>query len=458
MSRVDLVEAVTTHLWRTTGRRYALDAHTIARYERGQVRWPNAAYRAGFKAVLGVSSDAELGFYPTARGRTVRSPSTDVVHRSGTGEWGQRLWAAEMYASADESAAAARMLWAADLARTTGTFKEAIPGPEVNAVMVRWLTAPEAILTRRRAGRVLVSEGDVAAVHRACDLFESLDHEFGGGHARAAAVQYLHSDVAPLLQGRYTAKLGRALFCAAARFTYKTGAMAYDAGHHALARHYFVQALNFAHWGRAPALVGKALALLSHQANFLGWFRHALDLAHGAQTGTRGQVSPGIQAMYAAMEARALASLGEERACAQALNQMERFFVARDVAEEPEWLSYFDDSEVHDEFAHCFHDLGHAQAARHHAEASRGGVRKDYPRSRTFAGLILASSYMLDQGGDVEEACRIAGDVVGEAGPMRSARVTSYVRRFDERLRSVADTSAVHTFRNRARAFLTNTR
>ncbi|GAA1272875.1 hypothetical protein GCM10009609_39960 [Pseudonocardia aurantiaca] len=68
MSRSELAEAVNAELWRATGRRFALDAHTLARYERGAVRWPNAAYRSALRAVLGASNDAELGFMPTRRG------------------------------------------------------------------------------------------------------------------------------------------------------------------------------------------------------------------------------------------------------------------------------------------------------------------------------------------------------------------------------------------------------
>ncbi|WP_433869241.1 XRE family transcriptional regulator [Saccharopolyspora sp. CA-218241] len=72
MTQQELAEAVNTHLWNTTGQRYGLDGQTIARYERGQVRWPGTAYRAGLRAVLG-AGDAELGFHPTPRGRSART-------------------------------------------------------------------------------------------------------------------------------------------------------------------------------------------------------------------------------------------------------------------------------------------------------------------------------------------------------------------------------------------------
>lgn len=81
MSRGELADAANAHLWQTTHTRYALDAHTIARYERGVVRWPSAAYRSALRAVLGVSSDAQLGFRPTRRGRAgagLPGPDDDV--------------------------------------------------------------------------------------------------------------------------------------------------------------------------------------------------------------------------------------------------------------------------------------------------------------------------------------------------------------------------------------------
>lgn len=67
MSRSELAEAVNAELWRSTRKRFALDAHAIARYERGAVRWPSAAYRSALRSVLGVATDAEIGFHPIRR-------------------------------------------------------------------------------------------------------------------------------------------------------------------------------------------------------------------------------------------------------------------------------------------------------------------------------------------------------------------------------------------------------
>jgi transcriptional regulator with XRE-family HTH domain len=67
MSQRELAEAITAYVQRTTGRDVAVDRHYISRWERGQRRWPNADYRAGFRAVLGAGTDVELGFYRVQR-------------------------------------------------------------------------------------------------------------------------------------------------------------------------------------------------------------------------------------------------------------------------------------------------------------------------------------------------------------------------------------------------------
>jgi transcriptional regulator with XRE-family HTH domain len=77
MTRAELAEAVNQYVWDTSRKRIFLDAGTLSRYERGQIRWPSAAYREGLRAVLSVEADIDLGFHPTPRGRTV-SASTSV--------------------------------------------------------------------------------------------------------------------------------------------------------------------------------------------------------------------------------------------------------------------------------------------------------------------------------------------------------------------------------------------
>ncbi|MFN2495085.1 MAG: hypothetical protein ABR608_04145 [Pseudonocardiaceae bacterium] len=65
LSRQELAELVNAWVFEHTPnhRVVELDGNYVAKLERGVIRWPqDADRRAGFRAVLGVTTDAELGF------------------------------------------------------------------------------------------------------------------------------------------------------------------------------------------------------------------------------------------------------------------------------------------------------------------------------------------------------------------------------------------------------------
>lgn len=63
MSRQELAELVNRELSKDDPRHTVLDATYIGKLERGEIRWPQAAYRAAFRSVLAAPSDRDLGFY-----------------------------------------------------------------------------------------------------------------------------------------------------------------------------------------------------------------------------------------------------------------------------------------------------------------------------------------------------------------------------------------------------------
>lgn len=88
MSRAELAEAVNRWCAENGRRPGALDEHRIDRMEQGKTLWPNADYRAGFRAVLG-RTDRELGFRPSGRspvrpaGISFESAGRPVTFESG---------------------------------------------------------------------------------------------------------------------------------------------------------------------------------------------------------------------------------------------------------------------------------------------------------------------------------------------------------------------------------------
>ncbi|WP_328524972.1 hypothetical protein [Kribbella sp. NBC_00359] len=350
--------------------------------------------------------------------------------------------------SRDTTIRTSRTLWTEDL-RRSDFLRMAVTAGTLTTPMARWLVSPPADPPYRTRGNHRVGADDVAAVRATLQMFERLDHQFGGGHARTAAVQYLNDAVTPLLHASYGDAIGRELFSVAAQFTYKTGAMAYDVGLHGLARRYFVQALNLAHASGDRPLGGKVLALMSHQANYLGEYREAVDLARAAALGAGADATPRVKSMYAAMEARGLASIGDKRACLRMMRRAETSFANGAAVDEPDWIGYFDQAELHDELAHCFTALRAPREAELHAHAALEQSIDLHPRSRTFCRISLATSYLA--AGDVAQACETAGEALAAAGRIKSARVRKYVRTFDSTLNGFGRHRSISEFREQAR-------
>ncbi|MEU4233294.1 hypothetical protein AB0F17_54190 [Nonomuraea sp. NPDC026600] len=346
--------------------------------------------------------------------------------------------------------ASAQTLWVGDLDQADWLQFDEVPASMLLTPMGRWLVAlPPGPAGQTNSTRH-VTAGDVEAVRATLRRFETLDHRYGGGHARKAAVLFLQGEVASLLHGAYTDRVGQDLFAVAAQLTYKVGAMAYDLAMHGTARRYYLQALNLAHAADDRPLGGKVLALASHQANFVGEYEEAVDLARAAKYGAAGWATPTVHAMYCAMEARALASLGDQRNCYAALKEAERAFSRRREGEDPDWIGYFDVAEFHDELGHCFAALGDTREALVHTGLALSESSATYRRSRTFCRLIQAGVHVTSpkpSRQDVEQACATATEALAMAGELKSLRVQTYIDRFNGQLAPYARLPIVADFR-----------
>ncbi|MFD5518483.1 hypothetical protein [Streptomyces sp. NPDC127066] len=344
-------------------------------------------------------------------------------------------------ASPDDAIEAVGQLWRADLNRYEPLLQAEPSEPAWNEASLRWLVAPEPAVPRQRRDGIRVGLGDVAAIKTTADMFAELDDRFGGDHARHAAIQYLSTEVAPLLRGQYTEQVGRALLSTAAEATLLAGWMSYDACCHGLAQRYFLQALRLAQDANDRRLAGSILSAMSHQATFLGRYTQAATLARAALMGISPVATPTLRAQFHAMEARALARTGDVRACEAALSAATKALESRNTDDEPEWISYFDEAELAAEAAHCFRDVNSARQAVAHAENAMSG---NHVRSDFFATMVLADAHL--RAGDVEEACRVALDALDLGEQLKSARCVSYLTEFRQNLTAAGDSVHVHAF------------
>jgi hypothetical protein len=330
-----------------------------------------------------------------------------------------------------------------DLGQGTATVERPIDPDRWRELVGRWFIDPD------DEPMPLFPDGLTAStdlVRAATEMFSGLDYRFGGGRARLLVAHVLDTEVLPTLQhvrpgspivSEYLSEVGAMLRLAA--WT------AYDIGHHWLAQSYFVQALRLAKAAGNRTLGGRIFAGMSHQANFLGHYQRAVELARAAREGFRGQGTPTAMALAWAMEARALASLRRERECLNAICQAEQWFGRRDPINEPAWLHYFDDAELHAEIAHCYRDLGFPEKACRHAELSIQSSESVYVRSLSFCRTVLATGHLLK--GELDQATDVATTVVDTAvDQLRSHRVLAYLNDFRERLALYSDARLTRDF------------
>ncbi|MFC4514952.1 regulator [Streptomyces ehimensis] len=299
---------------------------------------------------------------------------------------------------------------------------------------------------RAPGGRV--SMGDIAALRSVGELFRTIDHAYGGGHARQALVRYLEHETEPMLRGTYGETTGRRLFAAAADLTRLAGWTSYDIAARGLAQRYYVQALRLAQAAGDRAYGSYVLVTMSRQAVYLGHGREAVQLARVAQQGVGSGAPPVVQSLLHAVEARGHGVLGEVRACSASLARAERALEGSRAGDDvPYWVRFFDEAQLADEFAHCHRDLQQYRAAAQHAERSLQLRSPAYARSRLFCRVVLASARL--GLGELEQACALGVEAAQAAAEMRSVRALEYVRDFERRLEPYRDAAPVRGYREK---------
>ncbi|WP_328539174.1 regulator [Streptomyces sp. NBC_00344] len=302
-----------------------------------------------------------------------------------------------------------------------------------------------------RAPGQRVGPGDIAALRAVGELFCTLDHAYGGGHARQALVRYLEHEAEPMLRGSYGEAIGRRLFAAAADLTRLAGWTSYDIAAHGLAQRYFVQALRLSQAAGDRAYGSYVLVTMSRQAVYLGHGREAVQLARVAQQGVGSSAPPVVQALLHSVEARGHGVLGEARACSASLLRAEKAMeAARPGDEVPHWARYFDEAQMADEFGHSHRDLQQYRPAAQYAERSLQLRAPGFARSRLFSRVVLATARL--GLGELEQACALGAEAAQQAGEMRSVRAVEYVRDFERRLEPYRDAAAVRGYRDRVAA------
>lgn len=399
MSRQELAELVSAWVFERAGRVVELNANYVGKLERGQIRWPQADYRAGLRAVLGAGTDRELGFR-----RPRRSPArvTDLDRKDF------------LRAALGVGAAALGGRRPAELI----TPAESTPIPSV------------------------VGQTEVDQVRSAARMFGTWDHTYGGGLVREAVAAQLRYST-ELLNARCPERLRGELYSAVGFLSHTSGFMAFDAYAHDDARRMLRFALACAEECEDWHLRAKVLSSMARQAIWCGDPDSGLTLVELALV-RADRLTPTERAMLLSARARALAKLGRTQPTATTVGMADEEFSNAHRADDPIWMHYYDHAQHAGDTGHALFDLAMKRTfvseATSRLATAVAGHTDVYARSRAISATKLASLIMVT--GDPVEAVAVGTRAIADAGTVRSRRAADdlrELRRFATRHQPLAD-------------------
>lgn len=389
LSRQELAELVNAWVYDNTNPRrvIATDANYVGQLERGRIRWPqDPDRRAGFRAVLGVATDVELGF---RRPRRSRSTVAEVDRQ-------QFIRAA------------------------LGTAAAAVGGPLAFADLI----AP----TQPTRVPSVVGHAEVAEVRDAAQAFAGWDNRYGGGLLREAVVAQLRY-CAELLNARYSEQVRADLFSAVGVLARITGFMAFDAYAHDDARRMFRFALQCAEESGDWHLRALVLSCMARQAIWCGDPDSGLTFIELAMV-RADRLTSIERAMLHTGRAQALAKLGRVQDTASAVGVADEEFSRARPANDPVYMRYYDVARHAGETGCAlWHVAVHGHfitEARHRLSTAVAGREEEFARTRTLDQIKLASLVMVM--GDPSEAAVLGGQALDAANTIRSRRVADLMR------------------------------
>ncbi|GHJ17184.1 MULTISPECIES: Tat pathway signal protein [unclassified Micromonospora] len=292
---------------------------------------------------------------------------------------------------------------------------------------------------RAQGGDAAVGRREIDAVRDMLTVFSTADERFGGGHARLAVVQYLTSDVAGLLQGRFSTDRDRvAMFSAAAEMTYLAGWKAFDSSLHGLAQRYYVQSLRLANEADDRALAGFTLRAMAHQAVDLGHGQEALRLATSSLEWSKGRTTPAATALFTILAARGHGATGDRARASAAIRAAEAHLADASPDDEPTWIrtSGFTETSLASQAGQALRDLGDLPAAE--TQLQRSIATRDteaYRRTHTLTLANLADVQCAQ--GRLRDAAENWNHAMDAMAGVRSGRASAAVTNIRTRLGSL---------------------
>ncbi|MCZ1012146.1 transcriptional regulator [Streptomyces lydicus] len=283
-------------------------------------------------------------------------------------------------------------------------------------------------------GRLTVTPAMVDHLDQRLDHLRHLDDTLGGGTLRTLATEELKLASSLLDDARYTSTVGTRLHSVVAEGARLCGWLFFDSGHHAAAQRYFLTALRAAAAADDHATGANTLAFMAIQTYSTGNPADAVDLVEVAQNAVGRGATPRVKAMLHARIARAYAKTGQHKECAHALNAAFDAHAQGPHDDDPAWSYWLSTGELENLTGSCALDLGDPARALCHFDAALAAAydQDGYHRDHALYLTRTAEAHLAQ--GDIEHACASASRAVTLLGGVASARSSSTLNGFRDKL------------------------
>ncbi|MEU3985133.1 hypothetical protein AB0F77_34570 [Streptomyces sp. NPDC026672] len=244
-----------------------------------------------------------------------------------------------------------------------------------------------------------LTSGDVVVIRSMLTSLTASDHQFGGGHARAYAIDYLQQVVQPRLHTHMSDPVRCEMFQIAAEFAVRVAWMHFDVGQNDVSGRFLALALATSQEADDRTLTAWVLAM-------------------------RGLQSVKARAFIIGKAALAASLAKEEAATLSLLGQAREFYDKAGGTDEPAWSEIYDEAYVRDEEGNCYRNLGwgeEAAKAEEDAMHLRESGKNGYARLRAFSLAVQAVGHI--QAGELEQGCAVGMDLVTLLPAFSSQRV-----------------------------------
>ncbi len=260
---------------------------------------------------------------------------------------------------------------------------------------------------------------DIAMIRSVLEALTTHERQFGGGDARAYAVDYLRRIVWPRLDATASTPVFVDLCALAAEFSLRAASMQLDAGHADASRDLLGAGLSLAQQTGSPVMVAWVLARFGELDVREKRVDRAVAYTSGAAAMAR-RSPPRARSFILAKHALALSLTGDRGATLRVLDKAQNS-AGIDGNGEPPWMHCYGIEHLRHDQARCLINLGMGDQAIPAAEESMRA--RQLSRPRAFSLAVQAIGHIQSKDNAVDRACQIGSELVTVTSQLASDRV-----------------------------------